>query len=205
MMPSDHLTFIIIGAVHSSQGYMVILIAISLSAIDIISTVRRLFGFIKNPNKSFKNFWRCIMNKDVEDIKTSEYDALIQNESEQYSMVKVTHDSVEFDDFERNNNDNAYETPNTTHQHHRHYSVNSDRTMFESHSPTRSEDTLHDVKIRQNTASGRALLSLVGHSAFAVVERALVLAGFAQLLLGVVTYSGKAFVFTPFEPPFIFL
>lgn len=172
---------------------MIILVAISLSAIDIVSTARRLLGFVKQPNKSLKGFWRCLMNKQVEIMKTTEYDALIPSEPEN---SKIPRDSVELDDFERNNVVDDHETgqwADAMRQHHRHYSINSEGTLFEPHSPTHSEDTLHDFKVRQKVVS--SLLSLVGQAAFAVVERSIVLAGFGQLLIGIVTYTGKAFHF----------
>lgn len=170
------------GAVHGSQGYIIILIAMSLSAIDIISTARRLLVFIRAPNKSLKTFWRCILNKEVEDIRGSEYDALIPNGSEEYISVKAAHDSDELGNG-RNNNADAHEAgqwTNTTRQHRRQRSI------------------------RQIILSRRALY-LVGHSAFGVIERFLVFAGFAQLLLGIVTYTGKPFVFRRREWPFTVL
>ena len=39
-------------------------------------------------------------------------------------------------------------------------------------------------------------LRLVGQSAFAVTERFLIFAGFGQLLIGIVTYTGKGSAFT---------
>ena len=155
---------------------MIILLAISLSAIDIISTVRRLLEFIKSPNKSLKSFWGCILNQKVEDIKTPEYDALIPNESDIYSNVKLVHSSVELNDVERHNDMDAHETrqwANISHQPRQHYST---------HVLSRT-------------------LRLVGQSAFAVSERFLVLAGFAQLLIGVVTYTGKGSAFMSHEFP----
>lgn len=148
------------------------------------------------------------MNKKVEDFHTSEYDALIPNDPENYNTAKIARDSVELDDFERNNNMNPHEGQwaNTIHEHHRNSSINSERTVYDEPrsptSPTHSEDTLHDVKIRQNTHSRRALLRLLAQSAFAFFERFIVFAGFAQLLIGIVTYTGKAFTFTPLEPSF---
>ena len=150
---------------------MIIFLGISLSLIDIISTVRRLLDFVKGPNKSLKSLWRCILNQKVEDInKTSEYDALIPNESNIYSNAKLAHSSVELNDVERRNDMDAHETEqwaNISHQSHRRYST---------HVLSRT-------------------LRLVGQSAFAVTERFLIFAGFAQLLLGIVTYSGKKFCF----------
>lgn len=144
------------------------------------------------------------MNKQVEIMKTTEYDALIQNEPEN---SKIARDSIELDDFERNNividDHETGQWADAMRQHRRHYSINSEGTLFEPHSPTHSEDTLHDVKVRQKAVS--SLLSLVGQAAFAVVERSIVLAGFGQLLIGIVTYTGKAFPSMPLALPFTFL
>ena len=160
------------GSVHSSQGYLIILLSISLSVIDIITTVGRLLDFIKSPNKSLKSFWRCILNQNDEDIRTSEYDALIPNESDIYSNAKLGHSSVELNDVEQHNDVDAHETEqwaNVNHQsRHLHY-------------PT-------------HILSGA--LRLVGQSAFAVTERFLIFAGFGQLLIGIVTYTGKGSAFT---------
>ena len=169
-----------IGAVHGSQGYMIILLAVSLSAIDIISTARRLLDFVKSPNKSLKSFWGCILNQRVEDIKTPEYHALIPNESDIYSSVKLAHSSVELNNVERHNDMDAHETEqwaNIRHQPLPHYSTH---------------------------VLSRAL-RLVGLSAFAVTERFLIFAGFGQLLIGIVTYTGKDFAFTSLETRFILL
>ena len=146
---------------------MIILLGISLSVIDIIATVRRILDFIKSPNKSFKSFRRCILNQKVEDIKTTEYDTLlIPNESDIYSNVKLAHSSVELNDAERHNDMDAHGTDqwaNISHQPRRHYSTH---------------------------VLSRAL-RLVGQNTFAVTERFLIIAGFAQLLIGIVTYTGK--------------
>ena len=109
------------------------------------------------------------MNKEIKDIKNSEYDALMSCEPENH--VKIAHVSAELDNFERND---AHEAA--------------------PRSPTHSEDPFH-VKIRQNAISKRPLLRIIGQGTFAVVERSIVLAGFSQLLIGVVTYSGKGISF----------
>ena len=143
--------------------------------IDIIATVGRLVDFIKSPDKSFKSFWRCILNQKVEDIKISEYDALIPNESGIYSNAKHARSSVDLDD---HNDVDAHETEqwaNVSHQP-RHYYA--------------------DVLSRA--------LRLVGQSIFAATERFLILAGFAQLLIGIATYTGKESVFISHETRFTF-
>lgn len=152
---------------------MIILLGISLSVIDIIAAVQRLLVFIKGPNKSLKGFWRSILNQKIEDIKTSEYDALIPNESGIYSTAKLAHSSAELSDVERHNDTYAHETDQWANisQPRRHYSIHiSSRT-----------------------------LRLVGEIAFAVTERFLIFAGFAQLLTGIVTYTGKGSAFSSHE------
>lgn len=82
---------------------------------------------------------------------------------------------------------------NNVHRHHRIDSAVSEGTLFGTHSPGHSQDTFVDTK-RSLTRSSR--LSRVGQIAFAVVERFLVVAAFAQLLVGVVTYSGERLSFS---------
>ena len=161
---------------------MIIFLGISLSVIDTIPTIRRLLDFIQSPNKSLESFWRCILNQklEAEDINTSEYDALIPNESDIYRNVKLAHSSLELNDAERHNDMDAHGTEqwaNISHQ---------SRQQYSAHVVSRA-------------------FRLVGQSAFAVTERFLVFAGFAQLLIGIVIYSGKGFTFTSHETPFTFL
>ena len=153
---------------------MIILLGISLSVVDVIATIRRLLDFIKSPNKSLESFWKCILNQKVEDINTSEYDALIPNESDIYNNVKLAHSSLQLNDAERRNDMDAHETEqwaNISHQPHRHYST---------HVFSRT-------------------LRFVGQIAFAVAERFLIFAGFAQLLIGIAVYTGKGYTFMSHE------
>lgn len=105
---------------------------------------------------------------------------MIRNESDIYSTVKLAHSSAELNDVERHNDMDAHETEqwaNISHQPRRYYS---------SHVLSKA-------------------LHLVGQSAFAVTERFLIFAGFALLLSGIVTYTGKGSAFTSHEAPFTLL
>ena len=116
----------------------------------------------------------------MEGIRTSEYDALIPNESNIYSNGKLARSSVDLNDVELHNDvDHAHE---------------SEQWADISHQPQ-----------HYSTHILLRALYLVGQSAFVVAERLLIFAGFAQLLIGIVTYTGKGSAFTSHETFFTFM
>jgi len=75
--------------------------------------------------------------------------------------------------------------------HHHHHRQSSDGTVFDPESPTRSEDSLDAIKGRPPQKPSRsAKLAAIGNILFAVAERALVFAGFTQVLSGIAIYTG---------------
>jgi hypothetical protein len=59
-------------------------------------------------------------------------------------------------------------------------------------SPTSSDDTFVNFKIpTQYKPSGGSKLSMIGNVVFATAERVLVFAAFAQVLTGIVVYTGE--------------
>ncbi|KIM46022.1 hypothetical protein M413DRAFT_300680 [Hebeloma cylindrosporum] len=175
------------GAVHSKQGYVVILAAVSLSALDIFTTIRRIIDFCRGPDKSFKSFWRYVVKKEVRLEAGPEYSGIVTEEPEEYEFNR---ESVELQEVCLNNasEQRTEQWANAVHHHRRHYSLASEGTLLGS-SPRHSQDTFQNAKARRILAhSGR--LRQLAKGTFAVLERALVMAGFAQLLLGIVTYSG---------------
>lgn len=85
--------------------------------------------------------------------------------------------------------ENTEQWANNVHRHQRKYSQISERTVFGSHSPTHSQDTF--IKARSWSSAKGSRWNEISKGIFAVVERSLVLAGFAQLLIGIVTYTGE--------------
>jgi hypothetical protein len=80
---------------------------------------------------------------------------------------------------------------NVVHQHRRDFSVVSERTLYGSRSPTtHSDDTLANTKLSLNVRP-KSVLHRIGNGIFAVLERTLVIGGFAQLLTGIVVYTGS--------------
>ncbi|KAF8914068.1 cytoplasmic protein [Gymnopilus junonius] len=170
------------GAVHSSQGYFIIAVAISLSALDIIAALRRFITFLRSSDKSLKSFWRTVVKKEH-----------IQLEAGPEYSAKMMRDSVELQDVLLDDDSDRSHTEqwaNAVHQHRRQFSMASDGTVIGSHSPGHSQDTFHDAKARRMPLTRLDRLSQIGNLVFTVVERSLVLAGFAQVLTGIVIYTG---------------
>lgn len=172
-------------AVHRSQGYAIILIAVFLSTLDTLAAIRRFVAFLKSPDKSFTNFWRIVVKKEeVTPVSSFEYASLVENPDECDSH-KSGRESMELQ-----NTRLSGEDPQRV-KHQRPSSVASEHTVFGALSPTNhSEETLRDSSWPQSRSKHLGVLSRIGRWVFAVTERSLVIAGFAQLLTGIVTYTG---------------
>ncbi|KXN86383.1 hypothetical protein AN958_10245 [Leucoagaricus sp. SymC.cos] len=174
------------GSVHGKHGYLVLALAVMLSAIDILAAIRRFVAFVRSEEpKSFKLFWnRIVLNKDINRVGSGpEYTGLVVEEPEELEMPKISRESSDGSALRE-----TAQWANDVHNHRRNFSIVSEGTIFGSHSPTHSDITL-DGKLRRNGKSS-GLLVRVGNVAFTVLERALVFAGFGQLLTGIVIYTG---------------
>ncbi|KAG5636429.1 hypothetical protein H0H81_008104 [Sphagnurus paluster] len=185
------------GAVHTKQGYLVLLLALALSAVDILALLRRIIVFFRTDKKISANaFWStAILGAHANhDRFSSEYSGLVAEDPEEFDEAKLSISSVrqseELDPMSEYSGDTA-QWANNVHHHSRHYrnqSTASDGTVFGTTSPMRSFDKIHDVK---DTVSSRVwLFHWIGKGFFAVLERFLVFAGFSQTLLGIVIYTG---------------
>lgn len=187
-----------LGAVHSKQGYLIILMAVSLSVLDILAAIRRFGKFLRSSDRSLRTFWRLVVRKEEELGTGPEYVGLV-GEPEGFEPSKGDTDSVELQDIPLTDDSTRSHTQqwaNDVHQHRRHYSLASERTIFDTHSPHHSDDTLNNPKSRHGRSllQSHSLVCRIGQGAFAVTERALVLAGLGQLLIGIVTYTGEAHI-----------
>ncbi|KAF8974353.1 hypothetical protein BDZ97DRAFT_2052995 [Flammula alnicola] len=153
------------GAVHGKQGYLIILVAISLSALDILATVRRIITFFRSPGKSPRAFWRYVVKKENSVSVGPEYSGIVTEEPEEFDSSKLPH------------NNEITTIPTMTKR-------SNGRMLFIAiKGITR--------RSRRELAPGsRRSPNAIGKGVFAVVERSLVIAGFAQLLIGIVTYTG---------------
>ncbi|KAF8076243.1 hypothetical protein FPV67DRAFT_1558751 [Lyophyllum atratum] len=181
------------------QGYMILLLALSLSAIDILVILRRIVAFWRSGEKfSVKTFWKStILGLDLgRNSPGPEYSRLVVREPEEFEQDKISlspvRQSGDLDPIEEYSGDTAEWANNVVHHHRREHSrqqsTASEGTIFGTASPMRSVDKIQDV--RGTLTSKVGLVRQIGKGCFAVLERFLVIAGFAQTLLGVVIYTG---------------
>ncbi|KAG6837969.1 hypothetical protein H0H93_008363 [Arthromyces matolae] len=186
------------GAVHSKQGYLTLLLALSLSAIDIFSIARRIVAFFRSDVKfTLKAFWQTAIlgRRNDHDRFGAEYTGLVVGEAEEFEEAKLGLSSPDrvsgdLDPIDEYTGDTA-QWANNVHHHHRHYrrqSTASEGTVFGTSSPTRSSDKIQEVKGALISKAG--LVQRISKGIFAVVERSLVFAGLWQTLLGIVIYTG---------------
>jgi len=157
-----------------------------LSAIDILAAIRRFILFIQsNEPRSFKLFWnRVMLNQDINHMGAgSEYTGLITEESEDLELPQISRQSSDDGVFRK-----TAQWANDVRNHHRNFSLASDGTLFGSRSPIQSDTTL--AAQQKHHSSQKDFVHRVGNAVFAVLERFLVFAGLAQLLTGIVIYSG---------------
>ncbi|KNZ73834.1 hypothetical protein J132_09475 [Termitomyces sp. J132] len=184
------------GSAHTMQGYLTLLVALSLSTIDILTVFRRIYLFFRGGERfTIKGFWQTAIlgRKNNHDRYAAEYAGLV-DEPEEFEEAKISlsspdRQSGDLDPIEEYARDTA-QWANNVH-HHRHYrkhSTASEGTLFGSSSPSSSLDKIQEVK--DVLKSKKGLLQRIGNICFAVVERFLVFAGLWQTLLGIVIYTG---------------
>jgi len=179
------------GSIHGSQGYLVILLSLTLTMIDGFAIFCRIIAFFRNGEQfSIKAFWKSAILGQEQFSFGPEYEGLVSEEADRFdkeTALSPDSDSAELDvrrqDFQM---DTARWANDVHHQHSRRQSAASDGTLYGSPTCTRSVDKLEDSK----STSKVDLLRQIGNGAFAVLERVLVFAALSQLLSGVVVYTG---------------
>ncbi|PFH52536.1 hypothetical protein AMATHDRAFT_74024 [Amanita thiersii Skay4041] len=161
--------YVNLRAKHGSHGWLILSFAVLLTIIDVFSAIRRCLAYFKNGEKfEIKRFWRVVVLNKEDGREGKEMEIEYTNLAEEYEIP---------------------ESRNVMRRHDRQFSTASDGTLFGLHSPTNSEDTLQNFKFRAQSRSV-PLLTRIALTSFAVAERALVFAGLAQLLTGIVVYTG---------------
>ncbi|KAF8484542.1 hypothetical protein DFH94DRAFT_623650 [Russula ochroleuca] len=188
------------GQMHCSNGYLVLALAFTLSAIDLFAGVGRVFSYVRDRELSFRSFWnRVILSQGgdhVSGITNPEYTSLVMEESEELEIPKTR----------------AYRghrfvaaTTGDANIHETHQWVNKVRLStealpespvydtFAGHRFSRdsqdSDDTLQDQD-QDHVVKDIPLSRRVGQVVFGTLQRFLVFAGFAQLMHGIVIYTG---------------
>lgn len=125
-----------------------------------------------------------MLNQDINHMGAgSEYTGLITEESEDLELPQISRQSSDDGVFRK-----TAQWANDVRNHHRNFSLASDGTLFGSRSPIQSDTTL--AAQQKHHSSQKDFVHRVGNAVFAVLERFLVFAGLAQLLTGIVIYSG---------------
>ncbi|KAI0265166.1 hypothetical protein BC834DRAFT_843769 [Gloeopeniophorella convolvens] len=192
------------GQKHSAYSYLALAVALVLSAIDAFAGARRLLSYVrvlKTDDKfTIRSFWNSVIlgreERHTLGINDAEYTNLVVEEPEEMEDLKVhihsdgrvvfaaaeglndQDETAQWANHVRHSSDEFPETPA------------SERTLFGPRSPRgsqHSDDTLHD---HNRFSKDVSLLRRAGQLAFATLERSLVFAGFAQLMHGVVIYTG---------------
>ena len=191
---------------HCTHGYVVLVLAFTLSAIDAFAGAGRVASFVRSIERdghfSIRSFWnRVILTKGddhVRAINSTEYTSLVFEEAEELEFPKadayhhhrrvavLAADDANIRDDEtaqwvnkvRHDSDDFLETPV------------SDRTFIgnrSSRDSQNSDDTLQDQsRVVNYTSSPRRL----GQLLFGVLQQFLVVAGFAQVMHGIIIYTG---------------
>lgn len=161
------------GAKHSIQGYLVLLAAAGLSALDMLAALRRAFAYMRSGDHfTFREFCTIvILGREKAQDRVSEYEGLIANES--------GYDEIELGSPKQSimSRSGQGESPQDAPE------LN----------PRNSDDTLHDFMhdLQQPTFRKKGnIRKRIASTTFAIVERSLVFAGFIQVLTGIVTYTG---------------
>ena len=197
---------------HCTHGYIVLALAFTLSAIDAFAGAGRVVSFVwsiereRDGQFSIRSFWnRVILSKGDDHVRVinndsanAEYTSLVSEEAEELEFPKADayhhhrrvavlaaddanirdHETAQWVNKVRHNSEDFLETPV------------SDRTFIgyrSSRDSQHSDDTLQDQSRVVNHISYPRRL---GQLLFGTLQRFLVFAGFAQVMHGIIIYTG---------------
>lgn len=177
-----------------------------LTCVDLASIFRRIFAYIRGGERfALRTFWNvAVLGQEDTLLKgmAPEYAGLVTDEPEEYELdyakgtgsPTTSERHVHYD--EATIHGATAQWANNVNRHHREFSQSaaSDNTVFGSRSM--SDDTIQadglDFKHHSWTSRpASSLIRQIGKGLFATLERSLVVAGFAQLIFGIVIYTGE--------------
>ncbi|KAI0053060.1 hypothetical protein FA95DRAFT_1552946 [Auriscalpium vulgare] len=150
------------GQKHTSQSYFILLLAVVVSAVDLIATFNRLLSYVRNESFSLRTFWKyVVLGQNPPLGYGAEYINLVVGEPEELEedLTPLTQ-SRSFTD--------AAQWADDVHEHDYPATPASERTL----------------------AGKVPFLRRLGSVVFATLERSLVFAGLAQFVFGVAVYTG---------------
>jgi hypothetical protein len=185
---------------HCSYGYLVLGLAFTLSAIDIFAGASRVFSYVRDMQFSFRSFWnRVILSQGadhVSGIPNAEYTSLVMEESEELEIPKTRgYRGHRFVDAITDDT-NIHETHQWVNKVRLNTEALPETSVYDtfvghrfSRDSQHSDDTLQDQD-QDHVVKDIPLSRRVGQVVFATLQRLLVFAGFAQLMHGIVVYTG---------------
>jgi hypothetical protein len=159
-----------------------------LSLLDIIGFGKRFIAFIRSGDKlTLRSFWTVVIQdrEQHHDFSDPEYTGLVEDESEALEEVGPVY-LQHAEEFGQNE---------TQHQHNHEKgtlitSLQRRLTVIPSPQPESPNGTLCEPVYDHHDRPKVPLLSRIGKIAYATTERLLVVAGFIQLVTGIITYTG---------------
>lgn len=150
----------------------------------------RFVSFFRSDDRTFRRFWRyVILSQEVDTrLQGPEYTGLIVEDPEEYEVHKLGRASDDSPISPTEDETEQWANEVHRHRHLRHASLASERTLF-GNQRFNSSDTLNEAAKEKVTLRTRLLKA--GQFAFTVLERSIVVAGFGQLLTGIVVYTGE--------------
>ena len=179
------------GSVHGKQGWAVLVFSLALTSVDVYSIFRRIIAYFRGGVKfTIASFWSsAVLGRDVLSTSLlSEYTGLVTDEPDEFQESKNINIRRGLHDPHHDEDAPHFSTAQWASNVHRHRREYSHSTLC-NRSVHSDDDTLHDLDyIVPNPKP--PLAKRIPRAAFATCERALVLAGLAQFLTGIVIYTG---------------
>ncbi|KAJ7781386.1 hypothetical protein B0H16DRAFT_1498226 [Mycena metata] len=184
------------NASHARHGYSVLVVALVLTLVDTLGALHRIVTFARTAKHyTLKGFGKALLGGEDPDSKGSdaEYIGLITSEEPESIEDMKGSSRHSYDDHPDSHNSQAFNHGNTEQwaNHVRTHSTLSDGTLFGPASPHSDDTMIHDT---HSPLPRIPLLRRIGRAAFATTERALVFAGFAVFLTGIVTLHGQNYL-----------
>lgn len=176
------------GSTHATHGYIILFFSLSMSFIDLFALIRRLIVCVKSGHKlTLRVLWRVIiLGKEDVDRTGSEYMELVANEPEEFENSEVSSDADRVPTHrERVNERYEVDRQNSS------LDASSGRTLFDSSRSPTYDNTTPVPKLDPIHTSKAPLLRRIGRSAFSISKRILIVAGLAQVISGIVIYTGE--------------
>ncbi|KAH6915294.1 cytoplasmic protein [Coprinopsis sp. MPI-PUGE-AT-0042] len=173
------------GSVHGKQGYLIMLVTVLISAVDFVQNARRVLLFSQGENKTFKHFWRFVILQKDDDLGVeAEYTGLIVEDPEEFDFHKLQRRESDETQVVEEEGD---EWVNGVQRHRRISSHLSEATIV---ARSNSDDTLNEIGGKGVERKKKGWATRLTGLAISGVEYILVVAGMAELLVGIVVYTG---------------